>query len=181
MSTASQQNDQTATATTKLVTLGRVNGVFGLEGHIKVFSDTEQPENIFKFSPWLLSKSGQTQSLNVLKGRKQGKGLVAKLAGIDNRDQAQALVGSDIQVARERLGNAEDKRYFWTDLEQLTVVNIAGSELGQVSEVMATGANDVLLAKSGEQERLIPFVMDDIVKSVDLERGVITVDWDEDY
>ncbi|MFZ2236392.1 MAG: ribosome maturation factor RimM, partial [Dokdonella sp.] len=72
-------------------------------------------------------------------------------------------------------------QYYWIDLEGLEVVNIEGVALGRVSHLVATGANDVMVARQGDRERLIPFIDDDFVKSVDFEAQRITVDWDPDF
>jgi 16S rRNA processing protein RimM len=70
--------------------------------------------------------------------------------------------------------------YYWNDLLGLTVVTLQNEPLGKVDHLLETGANDVLVV-SGDRERLIPFVLDDVVKRVDLDAGVIQVDWDKEF
>jgi 16S rRNA processing protein RimM len=113
-------------------------------------------------------------------GHEQGKGMVAKLSGCDDRDAAVALVGAEIRIPRSALPKPKRGEFYWADLEGLDVVTVDGAPLGKVSHLFATGANDVLVV-SGERERLIPYVTGQFVKKVDLDAGCITVDWDEDF
>lgn len=106
--------------------------------------------------------------------------MVAKLPGCNDRDAAAKLVGATIQVPRSALPKPKRGEYYWTDLEGLAVVTVEGVDLGKVSHLFATGANDVLVVR-GERERLIPFVTGQFVKDVDLKAGRITVDWDADF
>jgi len=83
-------------------------------------------------------------------------------------------------VPRSELPDPGPDSFYWTDLEGLTVRTVAGVELGVVDHLLETGANDVLVLK-GERERLIPYVRGAVVTDVDLEQGVITVDWDPEF
>lgn len=113
-------------------------------------------------------------------GRRYGKGILARLAVCNDRDRARDLIGSDIAVRRSELPDPGRDRFYWADLEGLTVRNRDGVELGVVDHLLETGANDVLVVK-GERERLIPYVRGAVVVSVDLEQGVILVDWDPEF
>nr|MDJ0906951.1 ribosome maturation factor RimM [Woeseiaceae bacterium] len=110
---------------------------------------------------------------------RHGKTVIAHLDGVDDRDAAAVLVDCDIAVDREAMPDAGDGSYYWADLEGLQVVRRDGTELGNVAYLMETGANDVLVVQ-GELERLIPFVVEKVILDVDLDNGVITVDWDWD-
>lgn len=165
---------------TKWVTLGRVRGVFGVKGWLKVQSYTQPVDNIARFDSWTLRLDGTEQRFDVEDGRGHAGSVVAKLRGIDDRDRARELVGAEIVVAREQLPPIEDGGFYWTDLEGLEVRTTAGVVLGKVDYLLATGSNDVLVLDS-TPERLIPFVMGTVVKEVDLDAGVIVVDWSPDY
>jgi 16S rRNA processing protein RimM len=102
------------------------------------------------------------------------------IAGIDDRDIAASLLNTQIAVRREQLPPAAEGEYYWSDLVGLAVRTIAGVELGKVTHLMQTGANDVLVVK-GDRERLIPFLQPDVVKRVDLDAGIIEVDWDPEF
>jgi 16S rRNA processing protein RimM len=161
-----------------MVLLGRVAGVHGLQGWVKVFSETEPRENILTYSPWYLGAFAQPR--DVLGGRRQGKGLVARLAGCSDRDRAAGLVGMEIAVRRDQLPPATADEFYWTDLEGLRVEAESGETLGRVHHLFSTGANDVLVVR-GSRERLVPFVWGTVVADVDFERGLISVRWDPDF
>jgi 16S rRNA processing protein RimM len=158
------------------ISVGRVAGLFGVNGWVKVHSHTRPREAILNYRPWHITVGGTTRKFDVLEGRQQGKGLVARLTGCDDRDAAAELVGAEIAIDATQLPATGEREYYWADLEGLRVVNGAGVELGRVSHLFETGANDVMVVL-GERERLIPFGSA-VVKEVDLDSGVIRVDWD---
>jgi 16S rRNA processing protein RimM len=99
---------------------------------------------------------------------------------VDDRDKALKLKSSKITVPRDRFPPLESGQYYWADLVGLEVSNLDGAELGTIAEMLATGANDVIVAKA-ERERLIPFVMGQFVKEIKLDEGKMLVDWDVDF
>ena len=105
---------------------------------------------------------------------------VVILEGIADRDAAEALPGVEVAVWRDGLPALAEGEFYWSDLVGLTVATTEGVDLGVVDRMMETGANDVLVVK-GERERLIPFLMDDVVRQVDLEAGHMEVDWDPEF
>ena len=165
----------------KFVLLGKIVGVHGVRGELKLESYTEPRMRIFGYQPWLLRSASGEKQITGCRGRAQGKGLVAELPGITDRDAAMMLVGEEIWVARSALPAAKPGEYYWSDLEGLKVVTIEGVSLGKVSHLVATGANDVLVVKDGKRERLIPFLVDRFVTEVDLQSARLTVDWGVDF
>lgn len=163
------------------ITVGRISGVYGVKGWVKVYSHTRPRENILRYSTWHLEQADDWQVQVLESGRSHGKAIVAKLKGCDDRDAAAALMGATIAVRREQLPQAAPGEYYWADLQGLDVVNLDGIELGRVSHLLETGANDVLVVKQGKIERLIPFVMGDFVTDIDLDAGRMQVDWDPDF
>ncbi|HEX6929377.1 MAG TPA: ribosome maturation factor RimM [Gammaproteobacteria bacterium] len=164
----------------KRVVLGRVSGLFGVRGWVKVFSATDPREGIVGYSPWQLRIKGEWRRFEVEAGKRHGKSVVAKLAGVDDRDAAAALHDAEIAISREQLPKAAAGEIYWADLEGLAVRTGTGQALGNVDHLIETGANDVLVVK-GERERLIPFIRGQVVKTVDLKHGVIVVDWDPEF
>jgi 16S rRNA processing protein RimM len=163
----------------KWVILGRVSGVFGVKGWLKVQSYTEPRDNIVGFGAWTLRMNGVDRDFEVEDGRSHAGSVVAKLHGIDDRDRARDCVGADIVVPREKLPAVGSGELYWTDLEGLEVRTTTGVVLGKVDHLVATGGNDVLVLDSRPQ-RLIPFVAGAVVKDVDLGLGIIVVDWSPD-
>lgn len=160
------------------IVLGRVSGLYGVKGWIKIHSETDPREGILRYSPWLLGADGVER--RVSEGKLHGKGVIARLDGCEDRDQAAALIGQDIAIRRDQLPPPRPDEFYWIDLEGLAVVTQAGVELGQVSHLFSTGANDVLVVQ-GERERLIPFVWSDVVLDVDFDQRLIRVDWDPEF
>ncbi|WP_183422683.1 ribosome maturation factor RimM [Luteibacter sp. Sphag1AF] len=165
----------------KRVRLGRIVGLYGVQGWVKLESWTEPRIQIFRYQPWLLSAPGVEKEIGGINGRAQGKGLVAYLPGIDDREQAAALIGCEITVARDQLPAPAEGEFYWTDLEGLEVVTLENEVLGRVSHLFATGANDVMVVRNGERERLIPYVRGPYVHSIDLSAGRVVVDWDPEF
>ena len=165
----------------KRVLLGRVTGAFGVRGDVKLESWTEPRARIFGYQPWILrAANGVEHEMQGARGRDTGKHVVATLPGIEDRDAAEALRGTEILVPRQVLPPAAPGEYYWVDLEGLRVVNVEGTDFGIVSHLFSTGANDVLVAH-GDRERMIPFVQPDYIRAVDLAAGVVTVDWDAEF
>jgi 16S rRNA processing protein RimM len=165
----------------KRLLLGKIVGLFGVDGWVKVESYTEPRTQIFKYRPWWLKRRDGEAEIDGAQGRAQGKGLVATLPGIADRDAAAELIGAEIWVRRSALPKAKRGEYYWVDLEGADVVTTEGVVLGKVSHLFATGANDVMVVRDGDRERMIPFVPKKFVHEVDLNAGRITVDWDPDF
>lgn len=163
-----------------LIHVGKISGVFGVKGWVKVFSYTDERENILNYTPWLLKKANETKHIDVVDGNLHGNAVIAKLNGIDDRDVAAALMGWDIFISPEQLPEPEDGEYYWSDLIGLMVVNQEGIELGKISSLMETGANDVVII-DGEKPHCIPFLQGHTILNIDLEKGLMLVDWDADF
>ena len=163
----------------RVVRLGEISGVYGVRGWVRIHSFTEPRTNLLEFSDWLLEQRGRHWLAHVESARAHGRNIVAKLEGVDDRDAASALIGTTISIRRAALPPCEPGEYYWADLEGLDVVSEAGERLGKVTGLLATGANDVLVLEG--RDRLIPFVSGTVVRSVDLDAGVIVVDWHSSY
>lgn len=160
--------------------LGKVSGVFGVRGQIKVFSYTAPRDNILNYDPWMLGSGNDWQPYRLKSGQMQGKGLIAWLEGLDDRDQAQLLVGQQIAIDESQLPAAQSGDYYWSQLEGLQVSNTDGTELGRITYLFETGSNDVLVVR-GKREHLIPFIRDQVIKEIDLDAGKMIVDWDPEF
>lgn len=163
------------------IVVGRISGLYGVRGWVKVYSYTQPRASILNYSPWHLSMGGEWRAVTLENGRSHGKGIVTKLEGCDDREAAAALMNTTVAIRRDQLPQAAPGEYYWADLQGLRVHNLAGVDLGVVSHLLETGANDVLVVKQGNTERLIPFVQGQYVTDIDLDRGEMTVDWDPDF
>ena len=166
------------------ILVGRISAAHGLRGWVKIYSYTQPLEQILDYSPWQLRRNGQEREIEIEQGRKQGKGVVALLKEVEDRDQAEAMVGYDIWVSRSKLPELSSGDYYWHQLEGLSVVNQSEVIFGVIDHLMETGASDVMVIKSNgsdDTERLIPFVLDEVVVEVDLDKGIVIVDWEADY
>ena len=135
-------------------------------------------EAILQYQPWLLGED--KKPVKIVDGRKQGKGIAALLPGFEDREQAATLIGTQIFVGRDQMPATAKDEYYWSDLEGLEVKTINGELLGRVEKLMETGANDVLVIR-GNREHLVPFIQGQYVTRVDLDEGMIEVDWDPEF
>lgn len=161
------------------VVVGRFNGVWGVRGWVKIYSETRPPSAIFDYQPWLVGERGE--AVEVEHWQQSGRRLVAQLAGVDTPEAARALGRSPIRVPRSALPEPEPGTYYWHDLIGLEVVNLQGHRYGRVRAMLETGAHDVLEIAGEGSPVLIPFVQGEFVHSVDLDGGRITVDWPREW
>jgi len=164
----------------ELISVGKVSGIFGVRGWIKVYSYTETRENILTYSPWILRKGKESKEVQVIDGRRHGKTVVACLDGLNDRDEAAELNGWEILIHAQQLPKARRGEYYWTDLVGLRVKTIDGINFGVVEQMLETGVNAVVVV-AGERERLIPFLQGQTIINIDLVAGEMLVDWDADF
>jgi 16S rRNA processing protein RimM len=162
-----------------LVCVGHILGAQGINGWVRVFSNTSPRENIVKYSPWVIEQ-GENRITVEVEGRLQGKNVIARLDGVEDRNQAEALTGCQILIDPALLPRLQAGEYYWSDLIGLKVESLQGEPLGVVASMLETGADDVMVV-NGDRERLIPFVIDDIVREVNLDEQRMVVDWLPDY
>jgi 16S rRNA processing protein RimM len=158
-----------------LIEFGRVAGSYGVRGWLRVVVD--EPEVLADQPSWWLDGI----EYPVQEAKEHSGTLLAKLAGIDNPEAAQAFKGRAVQIPRPEAGEG---RYYWTDLIGLEVLNRQGELLGKVSRMSSNGAHDVMEVRSeeatGARLRLLPFVPAYVVK-VDVQAKRIEVDWELDW
>ncbi len=165
----------------ELIHVGEITGVFGIKGWVKVYSLTEPRENILNYSPWILKKGSETKQVKLTNGKRQGKSVVASIEGIADRNEAESFCGWEILIEKDQLPVTEDGVYYWADLVGLQVQTEQGENLGVVDYLIETGANDVLVVKDDKNERLIPFINEQVIKQIDLNDKLMVVDWDPDF
>ena len=175
-----------ATAT-ELLLVGRIGAAHGIKGWVKLNSFTDPLDNILQYQPWTLRGPDGERTVKVTGSRMQGKSLVVQLDGESDRTRAEALFcGRDILLPANALPVLEEDEFYWRDLIGLRVCHKDGRDLGKLTSMMETGANDVLVVRGDgssidTRERLMPWLPDDVVLNVDTAAGVITVDWDTEF
>ncbi len=189
------------------ILLGRITGVVGLKGWVKVHSDTRPRNNIVKYPLWWLMQSSQWRQMKVVDGKPQGKTIVAKLEGIDTPESASALIGASIAIDRSAMPPTEHGEYYWADLTGMKVTTVDGNLIGSVQRLFETGANDVVViaderdaaegdknstekgpeksagkgASKRSREILVPWLVPDVITEVDMDNRTIVIDWDPDF
>jgi len=166
--------------------IGRITSVFGIKGWLKVYSYTDPMDGILSYENWVAILDGKRIPLSVTEGKRHGPGIVVKLKGIEDRDQASRYAGADIAVPIADLPELPEDEFYWHQLEKLRVITVDGQLLGQVHHLMETGSNDVLVVRPCEgsldqRERLLPYLPDQVVVKVDLAAGEMQVDWDPEF
>jgi 16S rRNA processing protein RimM len=160
-------------AATQWVPLGRIVGVFGVKGWVKIESYTEPREAILGYEQWRLDKPAGDH--RIVAGRKHGRQVVASLEHVEDRDRARQFVGATISVQRSALPQLKPREHYRADLIGLRVVNEQGVELGRVERFIDAPAHAVMVVR-GAEEHLLP-VTPQHLRRVDLASGEIRVDW----
>jgi 16S rRNA processing protein RimM len=159
-----------------LIELGVVGAPFGVRGWVKLRSFTEPPERLLQHRSLLLRIGGSWVAYSIEAGGRSGGQITAKLAGVNDRDQAQALRGAGVGVPRSALPPRDDKDFYRADLIGCEVVNLAGRNLGVVRHFVETPAQ-VLMVVRGAAEYWIP-ALPRHLRRVDLQARQVVVDWD---
>lgn len=174
--------------------IGRIRSPYGVQGWTWVESFTEDPETVFVWTPWVLSRmadrtSGRPAlkelSASPVEWARREKGFVVRLDIAPNRTAVEALTNCLIYTEAARLPPLASDEFYWRDLEGCRCTTTRDVELGVVKMVMATGANDVLVIAGGansvdRRERLVPFHREYVVM-VDIPGRHIVVDWDPEF
>ena len=166
--------------TDKRILLGHISGLFGVKGWLKIFSYTSPRTQITAYKQWYLGEDEQVV-MRLEAGQAHKDGVIAKLVGIDDRDQAMNLMQREIWVNQQALPELAQGEYYWHQLIGCQVLDVAGDVIGQVHDLMETGANDVLIVQTlhpHKREYLIPYIREQVIKSIDLDRRQIRVEWD---
>ena len=163
----------------KKLLVGKINGFFGIQGWVKIFSYTKPRKNILEYQPWYFVDNEAYKVIEITTGREQSKTIVAQVKGINNRDKAFHLIGKDLYINKDQLPELDNDAHYWYELTGFRVINKNEVDLGIVDYLVDTGSNHVLVTK-GETEHWIPYIEPFLV-SVNKHKKVISVDWDENF
>ena len=166
--------------------VGKITSIYGIKGWVKVLSYTEPMENLLKYERVIWLQGSVRRELVIEDGKLHGKGLIIKFKGFDEPESVRQLCGGLVSVDIGNFPALADGEYYWHQLEGIRVITIAGQELGAVDHLMETGANDVLVVRGtptslDQRERLLPYLPEQVVKNIDLDTGIMTVDWDPEF
>lgn len=179
-----------ATSASELIVIGKVTGVYGVKGWVKIHSYTEPMENLLAYDCCYIERHDSWQPLELVSAKRHGKGLIALIEGVESREQAQLYCQANIAIPLSEMPPTEAGEYYWHQLQGLDVYTTGPENqqllLGKVDHLMETGANDVLVVQKSkgsidQRERLLPWLPDQVIKQVDIEAGLIRVDWDPDF
>jgi len=165
----------------RVVVLGKIAGTFGVLGWVKVTSFTDPLDNLLQYPVWQLRRSGTWSVAKLEASRLTGKGVLAKLKGIDTPEDARVLIGTELGVWRHELPATRPGEYYLSDLEGLEAVTASGEPLGKIDHFRTTPSATVAVIRNdgGHPERWVPFVKERIVQ-VDLVAGRVVLDWPAD-
>jgi 16S rRNA processing protein RimM len=161
-----------------LIQLGFVGAPFGVRGWIKLRSHTDPPERLLEHRSLRIGRGSVWQNYRIEASGRSGGALTVKLAGVEDRDQAQALRGAQVCVPRSELPQRDDKDFYRADLIGCEAVNLDGAHLGVVLHFIETPVQ-VLMVVRGVQEFWIPAVPQHL-RRVDLAARRVIVDWSAD-
>jgi 16S rRNA processing protein RimM len=188
-----------STDSSPLLVIGKITAVYGVKGWVKIHSYTDPVESFISYAreegeTVFLGEAGKNQTglktVQFDQIKRHGKGLVAHIRGVDDRDIAASYTRQLVSVSRQNLPALESDEYYWHQLEGLTVLatDAEGTEvvLGKVDHLVETGANDVLVVKKcqgsiDDRERLIPYLPEQVIKEINIDAGQIRVDWDPEF
>jgi 16S rRNA processing protein RimM len=158
--------------------LGRIGSPYGIKGWVHVQSFTDPPERLLKYRDWMLDRANaDPQAMRVLESRTQGTGLVARLEGVEDRDQAARLQGAMVRVARSALPKLRKREFYQADLVGLAVINLEGVALGVVDHFVETPGGSVMVVRGASGgDHWVPATREHLAK-VDMSVGQIVVDW----
>ena len=164
----------------KKIIIGRLGKTYGVKGWLHLNSYTDPIDKILEYPEWQLEHQKEWKAFKIEDAKKHGAGIIIKLPGIENPETARLYTNDTIAIERITLPTPQENEYYWEDLIGLTVQNTQQITLGTVSEVQATGANEILIITNEKKRHLIPFIKHTI-QAVDLPNKLITVDWDDAF
>ena len=170
----------------KKVVLGQLGKLHGIKGWLRLSSFTNPTENIFEYPTLLAEIDNRWQVLEIDEYRQQSNGFVVHIKGYDEPEIARQLSGVRLAINSQLLPKLDEDSYYWYELEGMKVVNLQCENFGQVSSLLETGANDVLVVKPtadsiDARERLIPYIADSVIDHIDSGERFIKVNWEADY
>lgn len=160
-----------------LVTIGKIVGVHGIKGYVKVHCEAESLSILAPGHSVIVRDSkGRNRVAEIVDARPQGRMLLLLLKGVSDRNAAEMLPGSDLLVDKSSLPELEPDTYYWADIVGMSVVSVDGRVLGTVASIMETGSNDVYVVKTPDNGEILIPAITSVVLEIDLNRKLMRVD-----
>ncbi|CAL4043477.1 ribosome maturation factor RimM [Buchnera aphidicola] len=161
--------------------IGKIGAAHGILGYLKLFSFTENKNDIFKYYPWFIKNNNKWTILNLEYKKNNKHFFLIKIKNINNRNEAKKLTNCMILIEKKILPLLKKNEYYWNELLNFKIISTTGCHLGQVDKFLRTQSYDILVIKNYKKnkmiETLIPFIDNEIIKNIDIINTTITVDW----
>jgi 16S rRNA processing protein RimM len=180
---------------THLILVGRIGSPFGIKGWVKIHSFTDPLTQLFSYHPMKLVRGTLEESIAFSDYKLQNKTLIAKWDTCQDPETARLYANGDLFIERSQLAKLPPGEYYWAELIDLEVITKEGVQLGRITELFSTGANDVVVVEetvnnalndpsppsdSRPKKRLLPYIPQ-VILTIDLKNKLMTVDWDPDF
>ncbi|KTC90794.1 ribosome maturation factor RimM [Fluoribacter dumoffii] len=162
------------------IVIARFGRPHGIKGFVTVHSFTEPRDNVLKYANWHAFINNKWQPIKLTHAEVQNKSIIVQVEGYPERESVACLTNIEIAVQQEQLETLKPGEYYWHQLIGMKVINQQGELFGNVTEIIPTGANDVLVIE-GNKRHLIPYLPGQFILDIDSNRQIITVDWDVDF
>lgn len=159
----------------ELLKVGVITSTHGIRGEVKVFPTTDDSRRYLDLDEVILDTGREKITLEIENVKFFKNMVILKFKGYDNINDIEKYRQKELFVTREQAVPLEENEYFIADLIGLKAVSDEGEDLGEISDVLQTGANDIyVLKKNGTSDILVPAIKD-CIKKVDLEAGEIEI------
>ncbi|NLW90100.1 MAG: 16S rRNA processing protein RimM [Syntrophomonadaceae bacterium] len=158
-----------------LISIGRIVGTFSFDGTLKVYPLTDFPERFKKMKKIRVERGGKVEEFAVEEARPHKELYLLKLKGVDSMEKAAEYKHAPIVIGQDELMPLPEGEYYHFQLEGLQVIDEERGVLGVLTEVLATGANDVYVVQSSRYGEVLIPVIKDVISGIDLEAGEMKV------
>lgn len=162
------------------VTIGKIVGVHGIKGYVKIRCETES-FSVFAPGYFVIVRDpkGRSREMEIVDARPQGRMLILLLKGVFDRNAAEMLPGSDLLVEKSSLPELEPDTYYWADIVGMSVVSVDGHPVGTVASLIETGSNDVYIVQTTDGGEILIPAISSVVLEIDLNRKIMRVNLPE--
>jgi 16S rRNA processing protein RimM len=162
-----------------LLPVGRVVGIHGTKGYLKLFPYADSPELLAPGQALVFRRGGESVGIFSVRAARPHKEIVLlQLEGIKGNEAARGWIGCEIFIDQASLPEPEEGSFYWYEIIGVEVFTLNGRRLGRVEAIIETGSNDVYVVRDGEKEILVPAI-DTVVTEIDSGKGVMRVDLPE--